>query len=242
MIIVRRADERFHERKARRDLWSTFNTEALVVSGAVTRGFGILERLDEVILPPSGLVPRHLERDAEVLTFAWEGSVAHEDSLGGSAVLHAGEFQRLTTGRGVRHTNSNASRTEWAHLFQLGLSPSEFEREPGHEERRFSAAQRRDGLCVIASFDGRCGSLLLHEAVVVYSAVLDPGHHVVLELAPGRTAWLHVVTGKVAYDGTTLDTGDGAGASAERSVSITSRGASEVLLIDLPAHREPLEA
>ena len=231
MIALRRAEERRHDRRRKRDVWHTFDPQDR--SDPLADGFGTLERLDEGRLPPDAGVPRSPPRDAEVVTFVDEGALAYEDSMGRSGVIQAGEFQRMTATRGVRHSETNASQTDWAHVFQIWLRSSEAGREPGYEQKRFSMAQRRDGLCVVASPDARRGSLRVHQDVLLYSALLHPGQHVVHELPKGRSAWLHLVQGEVTLDGVVLTRGDGAGVTAQRVVSFTAREEASILLVDV---------
>jgi redox-sensitive bicupin YhaK (pirin superfamily) len=139
----------------------------------------------------------------------------------------------MTPGRGIRCNETNASRSDWAHVFQIGLYPSQNGFEPGHEQKRFSVADRRGMLCVVASPDARSGSLRVHQDARMYSALLDPGQHLVHELSQGRSAWLHVVHGEVTQGEVVLSTGDGAGIVNERAVSITAQEQSEILLVDL---------
>jgi redox-sensitive bicupin YhaK (pirin superfamily) len=229
MLTLCRANER-HPHRGRKEVWHTFGPDA---ADARAGGFGALELLDEDRLPPGAGVPGHPRRDAEIVTYVREGALAHEDSMGRSGVIHAGEFQRLTAGRGLRHSETNASRADWAHVFQLWLRPSEAGLAPGHEQKRFSAAERRGGLCVVASPDARRGSLRIHQDALVYSALLAAGQHVIHELAQGRSAWLHVVQGEATLGDTVLTTGDGAGVTAEPAVSLTACEETEILLIDL---------
>ncbi len=231
MITLRRANERQHDRRRKREVWHTFYPEDR--TDALAEGFGTLEILDEDHLPPGAGIPRHPHRAAEIVTYVREGALAHEDSMGRSGVIHAGEFQRMTAGRGIRHTETNASRADWAHVFQIWVRPSEAGLEPGHEQKRFSAAERRGGLCVVASPDARRGSLRIHQDALMYSALLDPGEHVVHELSHGRGAWLHLVQGEVTLGDIILTTGDGAGVTAERAVSLTARDETEILLLDV---------
>lgn len=230
MITLRRADERHHDRRRKQEVWHTFGPDR---ADALAGGFGTLEILDEDRLPPGAGVSRHPRRDAEIVTYVREGALAHEDSMGRSGVVHAGEFQRVTARCGIRHSEANASRTEWAHVFQIWLRPSEAGLESSHEQKRFSAAERRGGLCVVASSDARRGSLRIHQDALVYSAMLDPGQHVIHELTQGRSAWLHVVQGEVTLGDTVLTTGDGAGVAAEPAVSLTAREEAEILLVDV---------
>lgn len=230
MITLRRANERHHARRRSQEVWHTFQPAR---ADALAGGFGTLDVLDEDRLPPGAGVPRLPHRDAEIITYVREGALAHEDSMGRSGVIHAGEFQRMTAGRGIRHSETNASRTDWAHVFQIWLRPSEAGLAPGREQKRFSAAERRGGLCLVASPDARRGSLRIHQDALVYSAMLDPGQHVIHELPQGRSAWLHLVEGEVTLGDTVLTTGDGAGVTAEPAVSLTAREETEILLVDL---------
>ena len=239
MITLRRAEERRHERRRQQDAWLTFYPQDRVE--AFAGGFAALEILDEHRLPPGAGLPHLPPRDAEIVTYVRQGTLANEDSTGRSDRLLAGEFQRLTTGGGLRHRETNASRTDWAHVFQIWLLPTRAGLEPGYEQKRFSAAERRGGLCVVASPNGRRGSLSIRPDAVVYSALLGPGKHVVHELSEGRSAWLQLVQGEVTLGDIVLTTGDGAGFTAERAVSLTAREETEILLIDLgePRPRSP---
>jgi quercetin 2,3-dioxygenase len=231
MMIVRRAKERRLDRHGKQEIWLTFDAQA--DDDPLALGFNSLQVLNESRLPPTRGSPPHPHRDAEVITYVLEGALAYDDSLGRSGVLTAGEFRLMTMGRGVSCTETNPSRTDWAHLFQIWLRSRDAGMQPGHEQKRFSAAQRRGRLCLVASSDARLGSLHLREDALVYSALLERGHHMIHDLALGRAAWLHVVTGQVTLGDTTLFAGDGAGISGERPVSFTAQEETEVLLLDL---------
>jgi redox-sensitive bicupin YhaK (pirin superfamily) len=136
-------------------------------------------------------------------------------------------------GRGAHAAGLNASRVDSARIFQIWLHASPGGLDPGREQKRFSAAQRRGVLCVIASPDGRKGSLRVRQDVLMHSALLEPGVHVVHELSRGRRAWLHLVEGEALLGDIVLGTGDGAGVTTDRAVSITARQATEILLFDL---------
>jgi quercetin 2,3-dioxygenase len=196
-------------------------------------GFGALEILAEDRVPPSADVPRHSHEDADIVTYVREGVLAYEDSAGRSGVIHAGEFQRMTAGRRSGYKQANASRSDWAHVFQICLLRDEARPEPRNEQKRFSAAERRGVLCLVASRDARRGSLRIQQDAFIFSAMLDPGQHVVHELSHGRSAWLHLVHGSATLGDIVLSAGDGAGISAERAVSVTAREYTEILLLDL---------
>lgn len=231
MIAVRKSRERHHDRRRKQEAWRTFypsNRE-----DPLAGGFGSLETLDEDRLPPGAGVARRARHDVEIVTYVREGALAYEDSLGRSGVIYAGEFQCMSAGPRVRHGEKNASRTDSVHAFQIWLRSPGGGLEPSHEQKRFSTAERRAGLCVVASPDARRGSLRLYQDTVIYSALLDPGQHVAQEVGVGGSAWLHVVEGEVMLDGVVLGTGDGAGVTDERAASLTAREDSEILLLIL---------
>jgi quercetin 2,3-dioxygenase len=231
MITLRRAEQRRHVRRRKQEVWLTFFPHDLPDDPLVS-GFGALEMLNEDRLPPGGSVTLHAHHDGELVTYVCEGALAQSGSTDATGVLSAGEFQRMSVERGVRHHETNASATDATHVFQIWLRTSAPGSEPKREQKRFSAAARRGALCVVASPDGRRGSLVVHEDVVIHSALLEPGKHIVHELTPGRSAWLHVVRGQATLGAFVLCLGDGAGITDDRAVSFTAREETEVLLLD----------
>jgi hypothetical protein len=231
MISLRLAAERHHDQRLKREVWRTF--DPVDRTDRLAEQFSALEALDESRLPPRTDIPRRIGGEGEIVTYVREGTVSYDDSTGHSGMIHAGEFQRMITTPAARHSESNASRIDWAHVFQIRMRRTRPELEPAREQKRFSAAERRGRLCVVASPDARDGSLRLGQDTWIYSALLEPGQHVVHELAPEHAAWLHIVHGEVALDESVLVTGDGAGVITERVVSLTARADSEILLFDL---------
>jgi quercetin 2,3-dioxygenase len=227
MIRLRRALERQHDQRRKREVWRTF--DPIDRNG----GFGALEAIDESRLAPRAGAPGRARGETEIVTYVREGAVAYEDSTGHAGVIDAGEFHCGVLARGSRHSQANVSRIAWAHVFQIQMCRSAPALEPRPEQKRFSAADRRGGLCIVASPDARSGSLRLGQDTRIYAALLAPGQHVVHELAPARGVWLHVVQGEVALDDLVLVTGDGAGVTTGRAVSVTARDGSEILLLDV---------
>jgi hypothetical protein len=240
VITLRRAGERHHVRRRKQESWRTFHPDDR--ADPLADGFGVLEMLDEISLPPGAAVP-HAHHEAEVVTYVLEGALAQEDSTGRSGVLYAGEFQCIRSRHSTRHSETNPSQTAWAQVFRLGLRPAAAGLEPGQEEKRFCTADRRGVLCVVASRQGRASSLRLHQDATIHSSMLDPGNHIVHDLRPGRSAWLHIVRGEANVGDVILTTGDGAGISGERAISLTALGATEILLLEigdpaLPRHED----
>jgi len=239
MVTLRRTNDRFHDRSRNQDVWSTFCRRKPMEP--LTAGFGPLEELLEVRLRPGAILRAGPQDHSEVITYVREGSLSWSDSTGRSGVISAGEFQRTTHERGMRHHESNASLTVPAQVFRARLRASFPSPRAGPEHNRFLTAERRRSLCTIASPDGRRGSLRLRMDAVMYSTLLFEGQHMVYELPAGRSAWLHIVQGQVTVQDTVLTTGDGIGISAQLAVSFTAREETEVLLFDVgvPVEVEP---
>lgn len=209
--------------------------------GKVSHRFGVLESLDERRLPARAGGGPERRRDGDVVTYVREGALAYVSSIGHAGVIHAGEFQRVTAANQVAHRERNASHRDSAHVFQVGLRGSGVEREPSHEQRRFSVAHRRGAPLLIASPDARRESLRVHHDAFVYSAVLHAGQHVVHELVPERSAWVHVVQGRLRMGEMTLETGDGAGVFGQNAVSFTAQCDGEILLVDVGLRTQPTD-
>ena len=240
MIKLLRDGQRQHVRRGKREAWrSLFSADP---SSALDSGFGFLFAFDELLLRPNASTEPRFEDETELVTYVYKGALSQEDTLGNSGVIHTGEFQRMSTGRRIRHKETNVSRTGDVHLYRMSLRSAQAGLERGHEQRRFTESQRHNELCVVVSPDGRRGSLRIHQDALVCSAILDPGHHLVHELAPDRTTWLHTVCGEATLNDMVLTQGDGVGVTNERSVSLTVQENTEILLVDLgPTNLRPWE-
>ena len=233
MITLRRDRDRHHDRRRKQEAWLTFYPQDR--TDPLANGFGALALFDEMRLSPGGGTASHPRDEAEIITHVHKGALAQESSTGSSGVVYAGEFQHMTTGPGIRHKETNASQTDWAHIFRISLHPSEVGLDFGHQQKRFTAAERRNVLCVVASPDSRKGSLRIHQDALIYSSILDAGHHLFHALLPGRSAWLHILYGEATLNDLVLTRGDGAGLTIESSVSLTVQEMTELLLVDFCA-------
>lgn len=232
MISPRRAEERAHVGGGPRERWLTFRP-ASEASKRPAESFGALCSLDDLRLGPGAAMSLRAPRDAEMMTYVLEGAIAVGDAKGGTTLLRAGEFQQSLVARGAAAEVRNASRAQSAVVFRLAVrGPRWAERAP-QAAKRFTLGERRAELCAVASPDGRRGSLLTQEDFVLYSAVLGSGQHIVHELADGRDAWLHVISGEIAAGDVVLTDGDGVGLTGERTASFTARVEAEILLIDV---------
>ena len=231
MIKLLRDSQRRHVRHGKHEVWHSFFAEDF--TDPLDSGFGFLLAFDELRLQQGASTEPHCEDEIEIVTYVYKGALSQEDTVGNSGVIYTGEFQRMSTGRRIRHKETSVSRTDSVHLFRMFLRPAQAGLDCDHKQKRFTEAQRRNLPCIVVSPDGRKGSLQIHQDVLVCSAILYPGHHFVHELAPGRTVWLHAVCGEAILNDIVLTQGDGVGVTNERSVSFTVQKDTEILLVDM---------
>ncbi|MBX9624226.1 MAG: pirin family protein [Gemmataceae bacterium] len=192
--------------------------------------FRTLRVLNDDRVAPGGGFPTHPHRDMEILTHVLAGELEHRDSLGNGEVIRAGEWQAMTAGTGVMHSEFNPSGTAPVHLLQIWLFPDRKGHAPRYAQKAFTAG---DGWRLVASPDGADGSLPIHQDARVYQANLTAGQTTRHDLAAGRAAYLHVATGAATVNGERLVGGDGVAVEDEPAVTVTGDGAAEVILFDL---------
>jgi redox-sensitive bicupin YhaK (pirin superfamily) len=197
-------------------------------------GFGALRVINEDRVRPGHGFDPHSHRDMEIVSYVIEGALAHRDSLGTGSVIRPGEVQRMTAGTGVTHSEYNESRDGLVHFLQIWILPERAGLPPSYEQRAYDEERRRNRLCLVASRDGRDGSVTVHQDATLYLATLDPGHKVTFEVRPRRGAWVQVVKGQARLNDHALRAGDGASATAEPHLSIAADEAAELLLFDVP--------
>jgi redox-sensitive bicupin YhaK (pirin superfamily) len=196
-------------------------------------GYGSLRVINEDTVQPGQGFGTHGHRDMEIITYILEGALEHKDSMGNGSVIRPGNVQRMSAGSGVRHSEFNASPRELVHFLQIWIEPNVTGIAPGYEEKIFDAASKRGRLRLIASSDGRDGSVTVHQDAAVYAVLLDGVERVTHALAPGRKAYAYVARGSVMVNGAALSAGDAAKISGEAVVSLQDGTAAEVLLFDL---------
>jgi redox-sensitive bicupin YhaK (pirin superfamily) len=232
MIAVRRASERGHGQHGWLDTRHTFSFSDY--HDPRHMGFRVLRVINEDRVAPGQGFGTHGHRDMEILSYVLDGALAHRDSLGNGSVLRPGEFQCMTAGTGIRHSEFNPSESEPVHFYQIWLLPDREGLTPRYDQRAFPEAERRGKLRVVASPDGRDGSLAIHQDAEVRLASLAAGEQVSRELAQGRHAWLQVLRGSAQLNGVPLATSDGAAASDESTLTVLANEPAEVMLFDLP--------
>lgn len=196
-------------------------------------GFRSLRVINEDYVAAGQGFPMHPHRDMEIITYILEGSLEHKDSLGTGSVIRPGDGQRMSAGSGIRHSEANPSKTDAAHLLQIWILPDREGIKPSYEQKAFPAEEKRGQLRLIASPDGKNGSVTIHQDARLYVTLLSPGKTVIHDIAPNRHAWLQVAKGSVELNGKQLKQGDGAAVSDEEELHLKGAEDAEVLLFDL---------
>jgi len=196
-------------------------------------GFGNLRVINEDRVQPGTGFGTHGHRDMEIVSYVISGSLEHRDSMGNGSVIRPGDVQRMSAGTGVRHSEYNPSDTDPVHFLQIWILPERDGLSPGYEQKHVPLNDRRNLLRLVASRDGRDGSLTVHQDADVYASLLADGHSVEHRLAPGRKAWLQVISGSLDTGRATLDAGDGAALAGADSLAVRAVGETEFLLFDM---------
>jgi redox-sensitive bicupin YhaK (pirin superfamily) len=229
MITIRRAKDRGHANHGWLDTNHTFSFADYYDPNFM--GFRSLRVINEDRVKAGVGFGTHAHRDMEIISYVLEGTLAHRDSMGTGSMIRPGDVQRMSAGSGVTHSEMNPSNDEGVHFLQIWIMPAEMGIKPSYEQKRFEDDERRDTLRLVASPDGREGTVTIHQDVRLYATLLD-GTSVTHAFDPKRFGWIQVTRGEVDINGQTLQAGDGAAISDEPSVTLTGRGA-EALLFDL---------
>lgn len=231
MIRIRRADERGHADHGWLDTYHTFSFASYY--DLAHRGFRSLRVINEDRVAAGHGFGMHEHADMEIVSYVLDGALEHKDSMGNGEVLHPGEFQRISAGTGIAHSEFNPSPDHATHFYQIWLYPQTKGLEPSYEQKRFEPAELHNRLRLVASPRGENGALTIHQDARIYLARLEARQSVSLDLAPGRHAWLQVLRGSVTLNGQALSTSDGAAVSEEQRLEIMATDDGEIMLFDL---------
>jgi len=231
MLTIRHAGDRGHFDLGWLDTHHTFSFGEYYDRQHM--GFRALRVINEDVVRGGGGFGTHPHRDMEIVTYVLSGALGHQDSMGNGSTIRPDDVQRMSAGRGITHSEHNASRDEPVHLLQIWLLPAKTGTTPSYEQRAFPTAEKHGRLKLVGAADGRDGAVTIHQDVALYASVLDPGVRVQHTLAPRRHAWVQVVRGGVTVNGQSLGAGDGAALSDESTVECVATDASEILLFDL---------
>ena len=231
MIQVRRHEDRGHADHGWLNARHTFSFASF--RDPEYMGFRSLRVMNEDRIAPGQGFGTHPHSDMEIVTYVLEGALEHKDSMGNGEVLRPGEFQRMSAGTGITHSEFNPSSTEPTHLYQIWLLPDRKGIEPSYEQKRFDDGGMTNQLRLVASPNAELGSLQIHQDARIHLAKLDAGKQVTHHLAAERHAWLQVLRGELTLNGISLNTSDGAAISDEALLTVQATTDAEMMLFDL---------
>lgn len=231
MITIRHAEQRGRADHGWLDSYHTFSFANYYDPDHM--GFRSLRVINEDRVQGGQGFGAHPHRDMEIISYVIDGALSHSDSMGTGSVIKPGDVQRMSAGTGVTHSEFNASKSELVHFLQIWLLPAERGIQPGYEQKTFGQSEKQGRLRIVASPDGRDGSVTIHTDAALYAGIFEAGQTSELSLTPGRHAWVHVVRGSVRVNGLDLKAGDGAAISDEPAVRVEGVNIGEILVFDL---------
>lgn len=231
MMTIRPAGQRGHAQHGWLDSHHTFSFADYYDPQHM--GFRNLRVINEDRVEAGQGFGRHSHRDMEIISYVLEGALEHSDSMGTGSVIRPGDVQKMSAGKGVAHSEFNGSKEESVHFLQIWIQPTARNLEPSYEQKAFSREEKQGKLRIVASPDGRDGSVTINSDAVLRAGIFDAGERGELALAEGRHAWVHVARGKVKVNGKELVAGDGAAISDEKRVEVEGIDGGEVLVFDL---------
>ena len=233
MITVRHANERGVANFGWLDSRHTFSFGEYYDPARM--GFGPLRVINEDRVSPGQGFGTHGHKDMEIISYVLEGALEHKDSIGTGSVIRPGDVQIMSAGTGIRHSEFNHSKTEPVHFLQIWIVPDRQGIAPRYEQKTFPDAEKRGRLLLVGSSHGRDGSVVIHQDVELFAALLNAGEKLTHALASGRKSWIQVIRGAAALNGHDLIAGDGAAVANEPDLFFFNDTATtEILVFDLP--------
>jgi len=232
MLTVRKSKDRGHMQIDWLDSWHTFSFGEY--HDPKHQAFSVLRVINEDFIEPASGFPTHFHRDMEILTYMVEGELEHKDTLGSSGVIRPGELQRMSAGKGIEHSEFNASSTKKAHLLQIWIFPDRKGYAPDYEQKSFEKEIQSGELTLLASKHGSNGSISVRQDIELWVAKTSKEKTYSQKLPSDRCAWLQVVKGEIHLLGQSLIAGDGAAIVDETSLEIQCSKDAEFLFFDLP--------
>jgi quercetin 2,3-dioxygenase len=231
MINIRKSEERGHFKHGWLDTYHTFSFDQYFDPAYMH--WRSLRVINEDRVSPGQGFPTHSHRDMEIITYILSGALEHRDSMENGSVIRPGDVQRMSAGTGVSHSEFNPSDAEEVHLLQIWILPAARNLTPGYEQKFFSEDDRKGKLRLIASQDGRDGSVTINQDASVHAAIIDATQSLTHSLGEDRFGWLQVARGSVRLNDVEMKQGDGATISNEQELTIKASSQAEVLLFDL---------
>ena len=231
MLTIRKASERGRANHGWLDSRHTFSFADYYDPEHM--GFGPLRVINEDRVQAGTGFGTHGHRDMEIISYVLEGALGHKDSMGNGSTIVPGDVQRMSAGSGIRHSEFNHSQSGVTHFLQIWIEPDVTGIVPSYEQKHFAAEDKRGRLRLIASPDGRDGSVRIHQDALLYAGLFDGAERADLELGARRKGYVHVARGSVDVNGRTLGAGDAL--KTESGVIVLDAGRdAEVLVFDLP--------
>ena len=234
MTEIRRAGDRGHADHGWLESYHTFSFADYYDPEHM--GYGPLRVINEDRVQPGSGFGTHGHRDMEIISYVLEGALGHKDSLGNGSTIVPGDVQRMSAGTGVRHSEYNYDKSGVTHFLQIWIEPKRAGITPSYEQKHFAPEEKRGRLRLIASPDGRDGSVSMNQDALLYAGLFDGDERARLQLAPGRKGYVHVARGRVTVNGQLLSAGDALRTDGE-TITIERGEAGEVLVFDLPGER-----
>ena len=232
MMIVRKGSERGHTDAGWLDSRHTFSFGDYYDPAVM--GFRTIRVINDDRVAPGGGFPTHGHRDMEIISYVLDGALEHRDSLGTGSVIRPGDVQRMSAGTGVRHSEFNGSKKEGVRFLQIWILPERPGLPPGYEQKSFPIVDRQGRLRLVASRDGREGSVTVHQDASLYVATLDRDQQASFALPKGRFGWVQIARGEISLNGESLTEGDGVGITDVDTLELAGQApGSELLLFDV---------
>jgi len=229
MMTLRHSDERGHVNHGWLHAKHSFSFGSYY--DAEHMGVSALRVINDDQIAPGQGFPSHSHQDMEIITYVTSGAIAHKDSMGNTEVIPAGEFQFISAGSGITHSEYNPSSSDDLKLFQIWIEPNQLGIEPGYQQKKFMS---KDGVQLIASPDARDESFLIHQDAYLYLLRLQAGHSLSYSLGTERSIYVHVIEGELEIDGQHLFAGDAATITQTADVNFNGLEKTQALLFDLP--------
>ena len=233
MLTVRKSQERGHADHGWLNSFHSFSFAGYYDPNHM--GFGNLRVINEDRIAPGRGFGTHGHRDMEIISYVLSGELAHKDSMGNIKGIPPGDVQRMSAGTGVQHSEFNHAEGQTTHFLQIWIEPNVGGIPPSYEQKTFPDGQKRGALRLVASPDGRDGSVTIHADACLYAGLIDAQETVDKALDPARKTYVHLVRGTLQVNGQALSAGDAALMEGESSLSLTEGRDSEVLVFDLAA-------
>ena len=233
MLTLRRSDERGFADHGWLQSFHSFSFSEY--HDPAHMGFGPLRVINDDVVAPGRGFGMHGHRDMEIVTYVLQGKLSHKDSLGNGADILPGDVQRMSAGKGIMHSEFNQGLRESVHLLQIWIEPSAKGLSPGYEQKNFSEADKRGRLRLVASPDGREGSVTIHSDATLSVGLFDGEERAEMALDPARKAYVHVARGAIVANGQALKAGDALKLEGESALTLQGGEQAEVLVFDLAA-------